>query len=64
MGLTVSRRYGKAYERVRFKRIAREAFRLHYQDFPLGIDINIRPRALAKKAKTQDIAGELIQLLA
>jgi ribonuclease P protein component len=63
LGVTVTRRYGDSHERNRFKRIVREAFRLCYQDLPQGYDFNIKPRPLAKHAKTQDIISELVSLL-
>jgi len=44
LGLTVSRGYGKAYRRNRFKRCVREAFRQRQYDLPKGLEINIIPR--------------------
>jgi len=43
LGLTVSRRFGKAIERNRFKRAIREGFRLLYQKFPPTIALNVQP---------------------
>jgi ribonuclease P protein component len=60
LGITVTRRYGDAHERNRFKRIVREAFRLCYAQIPSGYDLNIKPRSEAKKAKTPDVMAEII----
>lgn len=63
LGLTVTKRFGRANVRVRFKRIVREAFRLSRAEFPQGYDLNIRPRSLATQASMQDIHAEMCQVL-
>lgn len=62
LGITVSRRYGKAHDRNRFKRLVREAFRLNHSLLEAQ-DINIIPRKDAKAAKRQDIENELLSAL-
>ena len=62
LGITTSRKYGNAVVRNRFRRILREAYRQNIEFLPRGMMINIRPRIYAKRAKTNDIAKELITL--
>lgn len=62
LGVTAARRYGKAHDRNRFKRLVREAFRLSYHLLPQGYDLNVRPRPFAKNAKMQTLQQELCDL--
>ena len=62
LGITISKKYGKAHERNRFKRVVREAFRECKETFPLGLDIHVLPRSKTLDLKKQDIVIDL-QLL-
>jgi ribonuclease P protein component len=48
LGLSVSRRVGNAVLRNRWKRLIREAFRLHRAELPRGLDLVVRPRSGAQ----------------
>lgn len=44
LGMSVSRKVGKAHERNRLRRLYREAFRLTRSEMPVGIDLVLIPR--------------------
>jgi ribonuclease P protein component len=44
LGLSVSRKFGKAHQRNRLRRLYREAFRLTRHEMPAGLDLVLIPR--------------------
>lgn len=59
LGITVTKRFGKSHERNRFKRIAREAFRLSQDQLISNLELVIKPRSAAKNATMRDVLEEL-----
>ena len=53
LGITTTRRLGKAVTRNRARRLVREAYRTHRQDMPTGFDFVfvVRPPLLEKKPR-------------
>lgn len=66
LGISVSKRYGDAVKRNRFKRCVREAFRLEQQGMPKGLRLHISAKNSSIPPSLQnclhDISGFLTQL--
>ncbi len=62
LGITVSKKIGKAVVRSRIRRLVREAYRLEQHRLPVGLDMVIVARGRAAKAKCQDVRRELVSL--
>lgn len=62
LGLSISKRVGHSPMRNKWKRLIREAFRLHRASFPIGWDLVIRPKRGAEP-NFHGIEASLVRLV-
>jgi len=63
LGITVTKKFGKAVLRNRFRRLIRESFRLDREKMIQGVDIVVRPLSSASLAGFHELKEELLYLL-
>ncbi len=62
LGLSVSRKIGKAIQRNRFRRLYREAFRLTRAAMPVGLDLVLIPRS-SREPELEELKESLPKLV-
>ena len=63
MGVTVTRRVGKAVQRNRLRRVVKEFFRLRSREIEAGFEIVVNARESANDTATRDLWSDLEKVL-
>lgn len=63
LGITVTKKFGDSFQRNRFKRLVREAFRVSCSRLTPAFDIVVKPRTQALRASRHDVQRELLQFI-
>jgi len=62
LGITITKKWGKAHDRNRFKRVVREGFRMLYPELQSGLILNVHPRDGYQNLSLQEVLAELKRL--
>lgn len=62
LGITITKKWGKAYRRNRFKRVVREAYRHESLKLPPNIELNVHPRKHYEKLLPKEVQLDLRML--
>lgn len=63
LGITITKKWGKAHDRNRFKRVIREAYRTEYPKLPLNLELTIHPRKSYKELIPEEVKQDLRTLV-
>lgn len=63
LGITISRKWGKACKRNRFKRLVRDAYRQIYPKLADYLELNIHPRPFFEQLSSKEVEEELNRLV-